>query len=205
MNNIRNISLLCSLLSIVPAVADPILSEDETAFQLGFPQVIVDKLNKYIAGVEGHENYEAFGYKTIAYGNKFLCEEIGICPSFARIAEAMGPYFNISQAEFKSRMSCGNLVSLAKTLLKLNEEKIAFHIGSIVHMRVVLNYFLDLFDSGVIFSTGGYPSTCISATCWKRLIASKNDFPLYPDIEEYKDALGEIALVALKQKFGKTS
>jgi hypothetical protein len=63
------------------------------------------------------------------------------------------------------------------------------------------------FKGGAIESSidDGYPSTCISATCWKRLIASKSDFSLDSDIEEYKDALSEIALVALKQKLGKTS
>jgi hypothetical protein len=205
MNKIRNISLLCALLSAGSAVAEPgpILSEDGASFQLNFPKAIVNKLKEFINGVEGHEGYGAFLYQIESSNNRLLCKEVGICTSFRTMAEAMLPYFNISQEEYQRRMSNENLVCTAKTLLELNENKITFPIGSIVYIQVVLNYFLDFFDSGVISSPGGCPSTCISTTCWKRLVALKNDFILDLDIEGYKDALGEIALLALKQKFAK--
>ncbi|MDR2419861.1 MAG: hypothetical protein LBD40_00860 [Puniceicoccales bacterium] len=206
-HKIRNISLLCALLSLSAgsAVAEPgpILSPDGTSFQLNFPPVIVEKLSEFIDSVAGHEDYGAFLYPIEPSSNGPLCKEVGICTSFRTMAEAMMPYFNISQEERQNRISDCNLASLAKTLLKLNKEKITFPLSSVTYMQVVLNYFLDLFDSSITSSIGGCPSTCISTTCWKRLVALKNGISLDSSIEGYKDALGEIALLALKRKFGR--
>jgi hypothetical protein len=124
MNNIKNIGLLCSLLSIVPAVANPILSENETAFQLGFPQVIVDKLNEYITGVEGHESYGAFSY--ILSGDSSLHVEIQ--KEFWTTIGAMAPYVDISVKTRKARLIDANLVSVAKTLLELHTNAVSCHL-----------------------------------------------------------------------------
>jgi hypothetical protein len=206
MSKMRNFSLLCALLlSAGSAVAEsgPILSADGIYFQLNFPQEIVDKLNEFITGVKGHERYGAFLYQIEPSNNVLLCKELGICPPFVRIAEAMIPRFNISQKEFENRMSDGNLVSLTKTLLKLNAQKITFPLDSIAYMQVALNYFLDLSNSGATPSMGSCPSTCISTTCWKRLVALQSGLTLDQNIEAYRDALGEIALLVLKKKFGR--
>jgi hypothetical protein len=74
-----------------------------------------------------------------------------------------------------------------------------------VYIQAALNYFLDLSDLGVTPtpSMGSCPSTCVSTTCWKRLVALKRGLTLDPNIEGYKDALGEITLLTLRQKFSR--
>ncbi|MDR2420209.1 MAG: hypothetical protein LBD40_02780 [Puniceicoccales bacterium] len=92
MNKTKNISLLCALLSASPAVAEPILSPDGTSFQLNFPPVIVDKLNEFITGVEGHERYGAFLYAPSSNGSLHL----EIQREFWTTIGATAPYVDIS-------------------------------------------------------------------------------------------------------------
>jgi hypothetical protein len=193
--------MLCALLSAGSAVADPILSEDETAFQLGFPQVIVDKLNEYIAGVEGHENYGAFLYQTEFDGHSSSCKEVGVCTSFREVAEAMLPSFEVTRKERRRRLEQENLVSTAKTLLELNEKEITLPPASTVYIQVTLSYFLDIFERNTIPVSG-----CVSEAYWRRLVAFQKGIPLDPVIkviDEYEAALDKIADLALDQKFGK--
>jgi hypothetical protein len=202
---IRNISLLCVLLSLSAgsAVAEPgpILSPDGTAFQLNFPQVIVDELNKFVGGVEGHERYGAFFYQVEPSDNGPLCQEVGICAPFRAIAEAMMPYFNISQEERQRRMSCESLVRTAKTLLELDEKEIILPSASTAYIKTALNYFLNILDHDVT-----YPANCVSTACWRKLVALAKGIALNPavkTIDEYKEALDKIAAIALYQRFGK--
>jgi hypothetical protein len=201
MNKIRNISMLCALLSAGSAVADPILSEDGTAFQLGFPQVIVDKLNEYITGVEGHENYGAFPYQTEFDDHSSSCKEIGICTSFREVAEAMLPSFEVTRKERRRRLEQENLVSTAKTLLELNEKEITISSISTAYVQSALEYFLDTFERDAISVAG-----CVSPAHWQRLVAFQKGIPLDPvtkAIDTYKAALDKIAVLALYQEFGK--
>ena len=198
MNKIKNISLLCAcaLLSAGSAVANPgpILSPDGTSFQLNFPPVIVDELNRFVSTTEeqNHRNYEAFPYEVIIQGNGLLCKEIGICPLFVRTVEAMMPYCNISQEEFESRMSDENRVGVAKTLLEPNNKKISLCADSAVYIQFPLSYFLNFFYQRIARQPISQ-ATCVSISCWLKLLALKRgDTEIYNTlkaIDQYRDAL----------------
>jgi hypothetical protein len=202
MSKIKNISLLCALLSVGSAIADPgpILSEDGTTFQLNFPSVIVDELNEFVAGVEGHEGYEAFPYQVESSSDGLLCKEEGIYPSFRATAEAMLPCFNIPQEEFESRMSDENRAGVAKTLLELDNKKISLLGDSAVYVQVALSYFLNSFYQRLANQPISQ-ATCVSTACWLKLIALiKGDmetYNIFQAIDRYKDDLSKIGTSSL--------
>jgi hypothetical protein len=192
MNKIKNISLLCAcaLLSAGSAVADPgpILSPDGTSFQLNFPSVIMDKLNEFIAGVEGQERYEPFGHKVVTLNGLSLCEAIH--KDFWTTIQATAPYINIPPKKRADRLSAKNLVSMAKTLLWLNAAHIAVPINFALYIQMALDYFQNQ-PEGIQYysptpSCGRYPRRR------QKTAEEKSE-------EEYKCALDEIITRSLSE------
>ncbi|MDR2420472.1 MAG: hypothetical protein LBD40_04190 [Puniceicoccales bacterium] len=183
---IRNISLLCVLLSLSAgsAVAEPgpILSPDGTAFQLNFPQVIVDELNKFIVGVEGHERYGAF---INASSGPLSCENVQ--QEFWKTIGATAPYIDISPKKRESLLTFENLIRTAQTLLILNHEKIFIPTLLVVRIQIALDYFLS--DHAGM----NYTSSC--GNCPRR---RQRLNPNQQAIEEYKSSLEEVVLAILK-------
>jgi hypothetical protein len=174
MNKIRNISLLCALLSAGSAVAEPgpILSEDGTSFQLNFPPVIVDKLNEFIAGVEGQEGHEAF------ISDPLLCENVQ--PEFWKTIEATAPYISISPEKRESLLTSRNLACTAQTLLILNDAKIFIPALLRIHIQIALDYFLS-------------DHVGMNSSCGNRPRRRQRLNPTQQAIEEYKSSLEEIS------------
>jgi hypothetical protein len=140
MNKIRNISLLCALLSASPAVAEPILSPDGTSFQLNFPPVIVEKLNEFITGVEQNTG-PCDIYAIELSGDKLT----GIDPEFPKTAEAMVPYIDLPWKEIQGRLQEVNVTRIYKTLVQLNNDRalIPANTAFAFCIKTILNYFFD--------------------------------------------------------------
>jgi hypothetical protein len=151
-NKIRNISLLCTLLSVGSAAANPgpILSEDGTTFQLNFPPVIVDKLKGFIDGIGGHEGYKAFSYE-IESGS---LELIALDQNFFTTAEAMVPYMGLPWDEIQTRLQKSNVIGVCKTLLEINDKKAVMSANTVSAfcIKTILNYLFD--------QAAGCASTC---------------------------------------------
>jgi hypothetical protein len=190
MSKIKNISLLCVLLSAGSAIADPgpILSEDGKTFQLNFPPAIVDKLNEFVSTTEeqNQKSYEAFPYKVVVTASgSSLCEAIH--KDFWMIIQATAPYIDVSSTKRESLLSSENLVRTARTLLILDHAKILIPALSVISIQIALDYFLsDHAGMSYALSCGNYP----------RRRQKLN--PIQQVIEDYKDALEEIALTILK-------
>ncbi|MDR3143701.1 MAG: hypothetical protein LBT57_02555 [Puniceicoccales bacterium] len=187
MSKIRNISLFCALLSAGFAGADdehylspklgPILSADKTHLQLNFPQEIVDKLNKFIAGVKGHERYGAF--LCIPSSNNSLRWRIQ--KEFWMTIGAMAPYINMQPEKRESLLSSENLVRTAQTLLSLHDSKIFIPALLVIRIQIALDYFLSD-NAGV----NDFP-------CRNCPRNRKRLNPTQQVIEEYKSSLEVIA------------
>jgi hypothetical protein len=177
-NKIRNISLLCALLSAGSAVAEPgpILSEDKTSFLLNFPQVIVDKLNEFIIGVEGH------GPLVDISNGLSSCENVQ--EKFWKTIEATAPYINISSEKRESLLTSENLVYTVQALLYLNNAKIFIPTLLVIRIQIALDYFLSDYV--------GVNSSC--GNCPRR---RQELDPSQQAIEEYKSSLEGIASTIL--------
>jgi hypothetical protein len=180
MNKIKNISLLCVLLSAGSAAANPTLTEDGTAFQLNFPSIIVGKLNEFIAGVEGH------GPFIDTSSGALSCENVQ--QEFWQIVEAMAPYIDIAPERRESLLSFENLVRTAQTLLMLNNAGIFIPALLVIRVQIALDYFLsDYVGLNYIPSCGNCPRR------------RQRPNPIQQAIEEYKNSLEEIASTVLNK------
>jgi hypothetical protein len=191
MNKIKNISLLCALLSAGSAVAElgPILSSDGTSFQLNFPQEIVNQLNEFIAGVASHESYEAFSYTPSSNGSLHL----EIQKEFWTTIGAMAPYVDISVKTRKARLVNANLVGVAKTLLELHANAASCPIVFNTYINTALNYLLFPAERSMIC----LPSCMSLASCRKFLYPGDASLPI---VEDYICALDEVSLLQGKAK-----
>jgi hypothetical protein len=198
MNKVKSVSLFCALLSVGSAIADPgpILSEDGKTFQLNFPPVIVDELNRFVSMTEeqNQKNYEVFPYEVTPHGDGSVCNKVGICEPFVWTAEAMMSHFRlkISQEEFESRMSDENRAGVAKTLLELNNKKISLLGDSAVYVQIALSYFLNSFYQRLANQPISQ-ATCVSTACWLKLLALKRGdtrtYNILEAIDQYRNAL----------------
>jgi hypothetical protein len=183
--------MLCALLSADSAVADPILSEDGTAFQLGFPQVIVDKLNKFVDSIQkssepiiNTKDCEPFIDTSC---NSLSCEKIQ--KKFWMIIGAMAPYIDIEPGRRESLLSSKNLIRVAQTLLILNEKKISIPALLVVRIQIALDCLLS-----------DYPINTDRISFYKSYPRRRQrPNPNQQAIEEYKNSLEEVVATVLNK------
>jgi hypothetical protein len=183
MNKIKSISMFCALLSVGSAVANPILSEDKSAFQLNFPQEIKDKLSEFISSVCETEPYED------------ACDEL---PLPLEIIDAMTPCIDISFKERKSRLTKSNLVSVARALLKFDNKKALLSKNHSTYIHIALDYFLNPLDRDIT-CLPICSATCCSTACWQRIMATSDEKAKMKIIDEYMAALDNIMISLLSQ------
>jgi hypothetical protein len=141
MNKIKNISLLCALLSAGSAAANPILTEDGTAFRLNFPQEIVDEFNRFIAGVEQGKSRPCDTYAIELSGNRLTSIDQG----FPKTVEAMVPYIDLPWEEVQTRLQETNVARVYKTLVQLHDSRalVSANAAFAFCIKTILNYFFD--------------------------------------------------------------
>jgi hypothetical protein len=149
MSKMRNISLLCALLSAAGADDEyylspkpgPRLSADGIYFQLNFPPVIVAKLREFIAGVEGKNKRPCDIYAIEASGERLT----SLDQEFSKTVEAMVPFITLPWEEMQTRLQETNVVRVYKTLLKFHNDKVQLPANGVSAFCVknILNYFFD--------------------------------------------------------------
>jgi hypothetical protein len=182
-NKAKNTAALCVLLVAGSVVANPIYSEDRTAFQLNFPIEIQEELSKFISSIEdkNHEHCAAFFYEIDPESLKLKGE---IQEDFLAITEAMTPYIDLPWEDIQSRLQELSIVRVYKTLWQLNDQTVFIPNRAAFCIKAVLNYFYDR-------SLGNLPLYCggnISFMLRKQKFGNK----VAQAVEEYTCALDEI-------------